>query len=366
MKKFIALLMVFTLALAGCGSSDTSTSDNSSDTVTDNGTNEDNSADSGEASTLVISTFGLSEDVSEDEIYKPFEDSFNVDIVTETGNASERYTKLAADSQSTIDVIELSQSKSAEGVEADIFEPIDPSKIENYENLIDSAKALVDSGAGVPYTMNSLVIVYDPTKVDAIESYDDLWSENLAGQISIPEITTTFGPSMVYIAADHAGVDVTSDDGAAAFTALEALKVNILKTYSKSSDLANMFTSGEISAAVVGDYAVPILQGANENLVFVTPEGAYGNFNTININKNTENLESAYEYINYRVSAELQTIAADVLNNAPTNKNVELTEEQASVMPYGDAANALKTVDYGFVNPILANWIDLWNRTLNS
>ncbi len=366
MKKIIALLMVFTLALAGCGSNDTPSNADTSDQATDNGTSGETTTDTEETSTLIISTFGLSEDVSEDEIYKPFEDTFNADIVTETGNSSERYTKLAADSQSSIDVIELSQAKSAEGVEAELFEAIDPSKIENYDNLIDSAKALVDSGAGVPYTMNSLVIVYDPEKVDAIESYDDLWSADLAGQISIPEITTTFGPSMVYIAADHAGVDVATDDGAAAFTALEALKANILKTYSKSSDLANMFTSGEISAAVVGDYAVPILKGANENLVFVTPDGAYGNFNTININKNTENLDLAYDYINYRISPELQTIAAGSLNNAPTNKLVELSEEQAAVMPYGDAANALKTVDYAVVNPILANWIDLWNRTLNN
>ncbi len=344
MKRIIALLMVLTLVLTGCGANPAT----------------------GDAGTLVLSTFGLSEDVSEDQIYKPFEDEFNTDIVTETGNSSERYTKFASDNQTSIDVIELSQSKTAEGAAAGIFQAIDTSKIANYDNLIDSAKALVEAGAGVPYTMNSLVIVYDPAKVDAIDSYADLWSADLANQVSIPEITTTFGPSMVYIASDYAGVDVATDNGEAAFAALADLKSNIVKTYSRSSDLVNMFTSGEISAAVVGDYAVPILKAGNENLVFVTPEAAYGNFNTININANSANIDLAYDYINYRISAQLQTIAADTLNNAPTNKLVELTEEQAAAMPYGEAANALKTVDYNFVNPILADWIDNWNRTLNS
>ena len=42
-----------------------------------------------------------------------------------------------------------------------------------------------------------------------IKSFDDLWDSRLAGMVSIPEITTTFGPAMVYMASDHAGVDLS-------------------------------------------------------------------------------------------------------------------------------------------------------------
>lgn len=358
MKKMLALLMCSTILLAGCGSSNGSgTTAQNSDKTTET---------TQKSSKIVLSTFGLSEDVSEDEIYKPFEDEFKADLVTETGNAAERYTKFSADSKSSVDVIELSQSNAAEGVDAGLFEKIDTSKIENYDNLIDSAKKLAEEGMGIPYTMNSLVLVYDPSKVDSMSSYDDLWSADLKNQIAIPDITTTFGPAMVYIAADHVNSDVTSDDGKAAFEALSDLKKNIVKTYAKSSDLVNMFTSGEISAAVVGDYAVPILKAANPNLVFVTPENAYGNFNTININKNSKNKELAYDYINYRLSADLQKTAALKLSNAPTNKTVELTTDEAGNMPYAASAESLKTIDYSFVNPILSSWIDTWNRTLNS
>lgn len=72
--------------------------------------------------------------------------------------------------------------------------------------------------------------------------------------VSIPEITTTFGPAMVYMASDHAGVDIKSDNGEAAFAALAELKPNLVKTYAKSSDLINMFTSGEVAVAVVGEF----------------------------------------------------------------------------------------------------------------
>ena len=47
-------------------------------------------------------------------------------------------------------------------------------------------------------------------------------------------MTTTFGPAMLYIAGDHAGTQVTKDDGTAAFKAMKELKPNIVKNlYSK-------------------------------------------------------------------------------------------------------------------------------------
>jgi putative spermidine/putrescine transport system substrate-binding protein len=127
-----------------------------------------------------------------------------------------------------------------------------------------------------------------------------------------------------------------------------------------------MFTSGEISAAVIGNFAVPILMEANPNLVYITPEGTYANFNLVAINKNSKNKELAYAYVDYRLSSELQTTTGHVLNEAPTNKTVVFTEEEAATMTYGEILDKAKTVDYLFVNPLLNEWVDKWNRTLNN
>lgn len=51
---------------------------------------------------------------------------------------------------------------------------------------------------------------------------------------------------------------------------------------------------------------------------------------------------------------------------APTNKTVTFTAEEAQNMTYGDVATKAKSLDYSFVNPILSNWIDQWNRILNN
>lgn len=320
-----------------------------------------------EGGELVVSTFGLSANISEEEVYKPFEDEFNATIVPDLGGANDRYTKLAADSQSTIDVIELSQAMTAKGVAADLFEKVDPSQIENVSNLIPAAQKLAEEGAGFAYTINSIGIIYDPEAVGhELTSYDDLWGEDLKDMVAIPEITTTFGPSMVYMAGEHAGVPVTEDNGEAAFQALEELKPNLVKTYTKSADLINMFTSGEVSVALVGDFGVPTIMEANPNLVYYTPDGAYANFNTISVTKNCKNKELAYAYINYRLSEELQNKTSKALNEAPTNTKVKVDDETAKNMTYGETAEKAQVLDYTFVNPLLEQWIDQWNRTINN
>lgn len=349
MKKIFVATLCAMLALTGCGSS--------------------NAADSQSGKrTLVVSTWGLSEDVLHEEVYGPFEEAYNCEIVLELGTTSERYMKLANDPNSTIDVIELSQSAAANGYEVDLFEKLDYTKVPNAKDLITAAADMTQSGYGPAYAVNSIGIIYDREAVGfEIKDFSDLWNPALEGKISIPEITSTFGPAVMYMASDYKGVDITTDNGAAAFEALTELKPNIVKTYSKSSDLANMFASGEIEVAIVGDFAIPTIKSAAPTVEYVSPaSGTYANFNTVDMNKNSKNKDLAYAYINWRISGELQGVTAKKLNEAPTNSTVELSEEDAANKTYGEVADKAKAIDFSFVNPILNDWIDQWNRIINS
>ncbi|MGB8455526.1 MAG: polyamine ABC transporter substrate-binding protein [Anaerocolumna sp.] len=362
MKKMIALLLCFVFVLSGCsGASNTETGG------TDTKSGEKSSQASGEKRKLIVSTWGLSEDVLHEDVYGPFEKAFNCEVILEIGSTSERYTKLENDPNSSIDVIELSQSAAANGYGSGLFEKIDYTKIPNAADLIPAAKQITKTGYGPAYTINSIGIIYDPEAVGfEITKFSDLWNSELEGKISIPDITTTFGPAMVAIASDYKGVDLTSDNGAAAFEALSELKPILVKTYTKSSDLANMFASGEIVAAVVGDYGVPVIKEAAPQVAYVTPEGTYANFNTIDINLNSDNKDLAYEYMNWRLSGELQATTAVTLNEAPTNSTVQLTKEQAANKTYGAVAEAAKALDYSLVNPLMEDWINQWNLIINN
>lgn len=350
MKKLFVATLCAMLALTGCGSS-----------------NEEANAQDTKRK-LVVSTWGLSEDILHEEVYGPFEEAYDCEVVLELGTTSERYMKLANDPNSTVDVIELSQSAAANGYEADLFEKLDYTQIPNAQDLIASAADIAQTGYGPAYVINSIGIIYDRDAVGfEIKEFSDLWNSELEGKISIPEITSTFGPAVMYMASDYKGVDIKTDNGAAAFEALTELKPNIVKTYSKSSDLANMFASGEIEVAIVGDFAIQAIKNAAPNVEYVSPaSGTYANFNTVDMNKNSKNKDLAYSYINWRISGELQGVTAQKLNEAPTNSTVKLSEEDAVNKTYGEVADKAKAIDFSFVNPILNDWIDQWNRIINS
>jgi hypothetical protein len=140
----VSLALVTASILAACGG----------------GNGDGDKGASKEEQTLIISTFGLEEDKMQEDVFKPFEEKYNVDIVLETGTSSERLTKLKSNPNSTVDVIELSQSNAADGVTVGLFEKIDNSKVPNMDNLIDSAKDLAADGSGPAYTLNSIGIVY--------------------------------------------------------------------------------------------------------------------------------------------------------------------------------------------------------------
>jgi putative spermidine/putrescine transport system substrate-binding protein len=363
MKNWQKLMVVFAsgAALAACGNSEANLASSSS--ASSEATSETSQAGNGE---LVISTFALSQDIVEEVVMTPFEEANGVTTVLDVGTASERLTKLSA-GNSNVDVAELSQNNASEGAADGLFDEVTAEQVPNIDNLTDGAKEVYESGAGVPYAVNSIGIVYDPTTLGSEpQEWADLWSSDYAGKLSIPDIATTFGPAMLYVASDYKGVDITSDKGEAAFTGLKELTPNIVKTYEKSSDLVNMFQSGEIQAAVVADFAYDMIKEANPNAVFVVPEsGTYANYNTINVVKDSENKELAYDYINARISPEFEEKTAEALNEAPVNKEVELSEDLAANKTYGEVADRAETIDATFVNENLANWITSWNEIVN-
>lgn len=358
-KKYLAGLVLLTgLVLGACGNSEAKPGTASSS----------ESKESKGAQTLVVSTFGLSEDIVRSDIMQPFEKANNATITLDLGNSADRFTKLKTNPNAGIDVIELAQNHSTEGNQADMFLKITEAEVPNLAQLTEGAKEVFDSGAGVPIAVNSIGIVYDKEKVGRdITKWEDLWSEDLKGKISIPDITVTAGPLMLYVASDYAGQEIAKDKGEKAFEAMAELKPNVVKTYAKSSDLANMFQSGEISVAVVADFAVDIIKGAAEGVTYVVPEsGTYANFNTVNIPKDTKNKDLALAFVNYRISADSQKIKALSLNEGPINKEVTLTEEETGNKTYGEIAKRAKPVDFTMINENMANWVDQWNRTMNN
>ncbi len=101
---------------------------------------------------------------------------YNAKIVYETGNNSERLTKLSARGDSPqVDVIHLAGSFTFEAAQQGLLEPIDPSKLENYDELYDWAQDPLGDNTGISYAISAYPLIYRTDKVsEPITSWADL------------------------------------------------------------------------------------------------------------------------------------------------------------------------------------------------
>lgn len=311
---------------------------------------------------LVISTWGYNGDLLQEHLYKPFEEQHGVKIVLETGNNADRLNKIRI--RGGVDLVYLADSFVQTGIEQGLFAPVDRSRIPNIAELHEVAQAPHGEEYGPAYTIGRFGIIYDTAATDTpVTSWQDLWREEFKGRVTVPNISTTAGPLMVLVAADKEGVSAFEDpDGA--FRALEELQGNILTTYSRSSELANLFAQGEVVIAAAQDFVFSNIKQSVPTAAWAElDEGAFANLNTINLVKGGNNPELAMEFINWHLNADVQKALAVAKVDAPVNAKVELTPEEAAPWTYGEeVVQSLNKPDYAALNANLEDWTERWNE----
>ncbi|GLQ55307.1 ABC transporter substrate-binding protein [Devosia nitrariae] len=316
-----------------------------------------------QSKTLTISWWGFNGEKLEAIVLAPFREMCDCEMVFETGNNADRLNKLQIRGGSGVDVAYFSDSFSQTGIELGLFQPVDRSKIPNIEGIYELAQA-PQGEYGPAYTIGRVGIVYDAEKVDPpITSWDDLWREDLAASLSLPGITTTAGPMVVLKAGEHAGVDAYEDPDAA-FTAVAELQPNVVKNYNTGSEMINLFSTGEVSAAIAQDFTLAQIQAAVPSVVWADlEEGSIATLNTVNIPVGAVEVDLAHEFINFILSPEIQQTLAEEGVDAPVNTSVTLTPEQAALWTYGaDVIAGLQRIDYTKMNAAKGGWVDRWNE----
>jgi len=313
--------------------------------------------------TLTISWWGFNGEKLESIILAPFREKCGCEIQFETGNNGERLNKLQIRNGGGVDVAYFTDAFSQQGIELGLFQELDRSKLPNIEGLYDLAKD-PQGGYGPAYSIGRVGVVYDSAKVTTpITSWNDLWREDLASSLSLPGITTTAGPMVVVKAGEHQGVDAFADaDGA--FAGVEALKPNVVKNYNTGSEMINLFSTGEVTAAIAQDFTLAQIQAAVPTVVWADlSEGSIATLNTVNIPKGAAEPELAYEFINFILSPEIQQQLAEQGVDAPVNTSVTLTPEQAALWTYGaDVIAGLQSIDSAALNAAKGGWVDRWNE----
>ncbi len=343
------LALVMTLSLAACGGSkqEEAPADNAG-----NGEAAGDTQDFGGAE-LVVATWGWAE-AGLKTLAADFESKYNCTIVVDpTSGNGDRLNKLMAEQNDpTADVALLTKSFAQTGNEAGLFEKIDTNIVTSIGDLYDIA--VNADGYGPCYSLCRYGIMYN---ADALEkaglpaptSYEGLFDDQYAHMVALPDMTSTAGPYMLVAMAEAMGG--SQEDVTPAMELMQEKKDNIDLWYSTSSDVVNAFTTGEANIAVFMDINMPSLTDSGLNMVWVdAAEGSFSAPATANVVKNCKNPELAQLFVEYLISKDTQDKIAEVMNEAPVNKNATMDDSLKTYLAFGDESmNALKEFDEAYI-----------------
>lgn len=320
------------------------------------------------AQKLNVSTWGFNLDLLDKNITKPFLEKYGIQIEREVGSNSVRLSKLITQKNNpVIDVVHFADYFAMLAVKNDLLQPIDVSKLSNYNDIYDFAKDPIGGNYAVGYTVYSMGIVYRTDKIKKpITSWKDFWLKDMAGHISLPDITTTQGPVMMMHFNKIFGGNAYDPELKAAFQKVAELKKNVVTFYKTSSELINLFKMGEVWMAPVARFSWGQFLETGLPLAWVVPEeGMLGFTNVISIVKGAKNLDAAYKYIDFLISYEVQLAEALDLVDSPVNKKVQVPPEIAEKLTYGeDHIKSLVFYDIKFIVENYDRWINKWNEMI--
>ena len=311
--------------------------------------------------TLTISTYSFAQDAYKEALYDPFEAICDCNLVIETGNSVERMSKIEANAADpVIDMAVISSHDALALARKDLLAQLDISQLSSHALLYPAAQDPIGDNMAVGYTFYASSIVYRTDLVE-INSWADLLGEDLAGNVSLPNITGTQGPLWLMMLNKAAGIEGTDYTGVISDIGEHA--DDIVTFYSRSSELAQLMNQEEVIAAPVGRFAWSRFKSSPLPFAWAEPEeGQAGGMNVMIMTKGNGNEELAYEFMDYWLSTEVQTRVAEALIDSPANASVVVSDEVADNLTYGaDLINSLNILAPSDIIDNRESWVEQWN-----
>ena len=370
LKRMLAMLLALSMvfAMAACGSSETPAATEAPAAEAPAAEGESDGALDFGGAELVVATWGWAE-AGLKTLAADFESQYNCTIVVDpTSGNGDRLNKLMAEKDDpTADVALLTKSFAETGIQNDLFEKMDTSIVTSLGDLYDFC--VDENGYGPCYSLCRYGIMYNADALEQLNlpaptSYQDLFDDQYAGMVALPDMTSTAGPYMLVAMAEAMGG--SQEDVSAAMSLMQEKKDNINLWYTASSDVVNAFTTGEANITVFMDINMPGLISSGINMKWVdASEGSFAAPAAVEVVKNCKNPELAQLFVEYLICNDTQNKIAEVLNEAPVNKNATMADELKTYLAFGEESmGALKEFDDAFITNAKGEWIDTFQRTV--
>jgi putative spermidine/putrescine transport system substrate-binding protein len=160
-------------------------------------------------------------------------------------------------------------------------------------------------GTGPVVTVQPIGIAYNPKKMAAPKSWDDLWKPELKGRVGLTGMQSSLGTAyMCEIAKLHGG---SEKDFEPAFKRMKALLPNVASIAPSPGALATLLQQGEVDVAPNYYNAVMLLKSRGVDVDFAVPGGKPVMVRTtMNIIKNTKQMDAAVRYVDTMLAPEVQ------------------------------------------------------------
>lgn len=344
MKKLFSLLLIV-LILVGCSGTKTET--------------------------RTLNIFLPGEYISDD-VIKTFEKEYNVEVKLTLFDSNEAmYTKLLTGA--SYDIIIPSDYMIERLIEEDMLEKLDQDKLTCLDNLYDGVKNMPydpNNEYSVPYFWGNAGIVYDPSIVDQADVESQGWAvfqnEKYKGQIYMYDSIR----DMFMIAAKSLGYSMNSEDENeinAEFEWLCKIAQTMEPAYA-TDECIDGLAYGEKAMGFMYSGDAAYILSENEDMAFFVPnEGTNYFVDAMVIQKGANNIDAAYDFINYITDYDGQYENSTYVGYCSVNKEVleDLTAEDGEF--YGNDAylpREMTKLDESFNNnPKLLKVIsELWDK----
>lgn len=370
--RMLALSVVVSMLVACGGGSDKAAP----------GAKPDAKAD-GKGGERVVNMYNWSDYIAEDTIPN-FTKQTGIKVVYDVMDANETLEAKVMQGNTGYDIVVPSLQFLARQIKADVYQPIDRSKLPNYKNLDPSLMAIIakndpDNKFGVPYLYGFTGIGYNVAKVKAalgdvpVDSWDLVFKPELASKLKGCGIMALDTPTeLVPIALNYIGEDPNSQDPAVIAKAAPLLKVlnaNIRNFH--SSEYVNALAAGD--ACVVVGWSGDVFQARDRaeeagsaEVGFVIPkEGAPIFFDMMAIPKDAKNVDDAYVFMNHLLEPKVMAGISNYVSYANVVKDSEpLIDEAVRKNPgvYPDAEMMKKVFPLEPLTPAMSRqYADMWS-----
>ncbi len=320
----------------------------------------------GKGQTVIISLWGgITEDSIRKFVQPVFEKMTGAKLDYDIGGQGARVNKLLAQRDNPpCDVIFTTDEAVLMGHSVGVLIPARRKNIPNLADVFPWAHTVPDIGgadgiAGVPYTLISGVLAYNPEKFKTPPtSWADMWRPEVRGKMSFTSPAGSTMPEQVIIAAELAGGSVSNPDPG--FKKLAELRPIKLTTF--WTDWAPLLKTGDVIMAPELDYYVEAMKTQGYPVDYIFPkEKATGLPEYASIVKGTNNPELAEAFLNILIDPKTQEGLSIETYQGTINSKVKLSNEAAKRCACGERTAQLRFYDPKMITAVRAPWTERLN-----